>query len=88
MASKTDLILDLRKGYSPREIATRHQCSLAWVEIVAGTRQPDSASNRRRAAGKPTGTVVPFIMPVVTSRIAPASMWRMGCPLGRIARAA
>jgi len=88
MAARTDLILDLRAGYTPAQIAQRHECSLSWVELVAGTRQPDTASVRRAAAGQRTGKVIPFHMPLVTSQVAPPILWRISCPLGRMSRAA
>lgn len=87
MAAYTDVILDLRQGYTPAQIAKRHDCSLSWVELVAGVRKPDTASRRRQEAGKREGRVIPFRMPLVTSSIAPPVLWRMSCPLGRVAQA-
>jgi hypothetical protein len=88
MAARTDVILDLRQGYTPAEIAKRHDCSLPWVEIIAGVRTPESAFSRQRAAGQHTGRVVPFHMPMVTSNIAPPVLWRIPSPMGRMYRAA
>lgn len=87
MASRTDIILDLRAGFTVEQIANRHKTDLRYVQIVAGA-EPDSASNRRRKAGKPVGRIIPFRERHVVSRIAPPILWHITCPLGRIAKAA
>jgi hypothetical protein len=47
MAAKIDLLMKLREGRSCEAVALHFQCSLAWVEIVAGKRIPDCAFSRR-----------------------------------------
>lgn len=47
MASRNDIVLDLREGYRPEEIAIRRQANLIWIEIIAGKRIPDCADIRR-----------------------------------------
>lgn len=47
MAARIDLIYRLRDGLSCEEVAELYKCSLAWVEIVAGKRIPESATPRK-----------------------------------------
>ena len=47
MASRNDIVLDLRAGFSPEDIAVRRQTNIVWIEIVAGKRIPECACIRR-----------------------------------------